>query len=200
MKGDNKMSLKTSIENLSKKLGISIQELPYIVNVLKDGLADMADNAEDSSTVIVTPVVTEGTKIATITVNGDDNDLYTPNITPLHIYDEDEHLVGRWFHDDIDEDVYEKTFSLANISTAAATPDELIPASYVLLDVKPVGIYTVSGEPYVFDDLIFVNSVNNDIYNLRLVLKKGSEYYTIIKEGSGTISNAYLTLRYVKRT
>ena len=194
------MSLKTSIQNLSKKLGISIQELPYIINVLKDGLADMADNAEDPSTVEVTPVITEGTKIATITVNGEDNDLYTPNITPLHIYDEDEHLVGRWFHDNITEDVYEKTFSLANISTTAGTPDELIPATYVLLDVKPIGIYTVSEQPYVFDDLIFVNSVNTDSYNLRLGLKKGTEYYTIFKEGSGTLSDAYLTLRYVKRT
>ena len=116
------------------------------------------------------------------------------------VYSDSEKLVGVWQHDDITEDVYEKTFSLDNISTSSSNPDELLPATYILLDVKPTGIYTISGTNYIFDDLIFVNSINTDSYNLRLSLQKGSTNYTIHKEGSGDISNATLTLRYVKRT
>ena len=185
-----------TLKDIAKQLTTAVQTVPNLVQILRDGL----EQATAGSTVYVTPVVTEGTKIATITVDGDNSDLYAPNITPLHIYDEDEHLVGRWFHDNIAEDVYEKTFSLDNISTTSGSPTELIPSSYFLLDVKPTGIYTVSDIPYVFDDLIFVNSVNTDSFNLRLGLRKGTTYYTIFKEGSGTVSDGILTLRYVKRT
>lgn len=185
-----------TLKDIAKQLTTAVQTVPNLVQILRDGL----EEATAGSTVEVTQVVSSGTKIASVKVDGETTDLYAPNITPLHIYDEDEHLVGRWFHDNISEDVYEKTFSLDNISTTAAEPDNLIQATYFLLDVKATGIYTISDTPYVFDDLIYVNSINNDSANLRLGLKKGSEYYTIFKDGNGTVSSGVLTLRYVKRT
>lgn len=100
-----------TLKDIAKQLTTAVQTVPNLVQILRDGL----EQATAGSSVEVTPVVTEGTKIATITVDGDDNDLYAPNITPLHVYDENEHLVGRWLHDDIAEDVYEKTFIKTNL-------------------------------------------------------------------------------------
>lgn len=186
-----------TFEELSKQLNTSVQNLQNIVQVLSSAFAKM----EDGSGVTVEPAQESGYLVGNIIVNGEDNYLFAPpQVPPLHIYNDTEKLVGVWFHDERSEDVYEKTFSLDNISTTPSTPDNLIPASYVLIDVKPVGIYSVSNVSYVFDDLIFVNSINTDSFNLRLSLQKGAEYYTIHKEGSGTVSNGVLTLRYVKRT
>lgn len=194
------MTIKEAFEKLHKAVKSAGLNPFFLINNLKDEFKDIADNVEEGTNVEVDSFYTEGIPIADISVDGEKSRLYTPNITTIDLYSDIEHKVGVWYHDSIREDVYERTFSLDNISTSSSSPDELIPSSYVLLNVNPVGIYTVSGVSYVFDDLVFVNSVNNDSFNLRLSLQKGVNNYTIHKEGSGTVSNGILTLRYVKRT
>ena len=194
------MTIKEAFEKLHKAVKKAGLNPFFLIGNLKDEFKDIADNVVDGADVEVDPLYTEGIPIADISVDGETSRLYTPYITTIDAYSNTEHKVGVWYHDSISEDVYERTFSLDNISTSSSAPDELIPSSYVLLNVNPVGIYTVSGVSYVFDDLVFVNSVNNDSFNLRLSLQKGANNYTIHKEGSGTVSNGILTLRYVKRT
>lgn len=195
------MTIKEAFEKLHKAVKKAGMNPFFLIGNLKDEFKDIADNVVDAggSVVDVEPLYTEGIPIADISVDGETSRLYTPYITTLDLYSDTEHKVGVWYHDSISEDVYERTYSLDNISTSSGSPTELIPSSYMILDIVPAGIYTVSGVSYVFNDLVFVNSVNNDSFNLRLSLQKGTNNYIIHKEGSGTVSNGVLTLRYVKR-
>ena len=101
------MALKTSIQNVCKRLGYSVQELPNIIKVLQEGFADVATEAGDVDTAVSdvgtlkTRMTTAEGKIETLE-QGD-------------VYSTTEHVVGKW----IDEsDIYEKTIETGALPNA----------------------------------------------------------------------------------
>lgn len=72
-----------SLKNIFYKLAHDVSRYPNIVqltNTLDHGFKEVAEHIQDGgSEVEVTPVYTSGEKLATITVDGDDNDIYMPD-------------------------------------------------------------------------------------------------------------------------
>ena len=75
------MTIKEAFQKLANDLSASLRNPFFVGRTLHDDFADIADKIVDAggSTVTVTPLVTEGTKIATITVDGTGKDLYAPS-------------------------------------------------------------------------------------------------------------------------
>lgn len=130
------MTIKQAFEKLTMVCGAALKNPFFVQRNLHDAFADIAANIEESgggSTVVVTPIVESGTKIATVTVDGDDSDLYAPNVSvvqtvtegtkigsvagtdlfapaggeALHIYSTTAKKVGTWTNG---KDVMEKTY------------------------------------------------------------------------------------------
>lgn len=110
------MTIKQAFEKLTMVCGAALKNPFFVQRNLHDAFADIAANIEEGggggSTVEVTPIVTEGTKIATITVDDVGTDLYAPNPTiPVHQYSTTEQVVGKWINN---HDVCEIVVELAD--------------------------------------------------------------------------------------
>ena len=75
------LTIKQAFEALSDACANGMKNPFFVMRRLKESFADVADKVVDAggSEVTVTPIVTEGTKIATITVDDVESDLYAPN-------------------------------------------------------------------------------------------------------------------------
>ena len=84
------MTIKEAFQKLANDLSASLRNPFFVGRTLHDDFADIADKIVDAggSTVTVTPVVTEGTKIATITVDGTGKDLYAPETEVMQVVTE----------------------------------------------------------------------------------------------------------------
>ena len=102
------MALKTSIQNVCKRLGYSVQELPNIIKVLQEGFADVATEAGDVDTA-VSDVGTLKTRMTTAEGKIETLEDYTE-------YSTTEHVVGKWIDG---RDVYEKVYRLESDLTLA---------------------------------------------------------------------------------
>lgn len=194
------MTIKEAFEALSSACAKGMKNPFFVMKRLKESFADVADKVVDAGgdTVTVTPIVESGTKIAEIAVNNVTKELYTPVLTPLHVYDEDEHLVGRWFHDNIAEDVYEITKDLSNISTDGDNPTIIMPAGNKIISVQYSGIYNVDGEDFVITDDEVIVSYSTINKNLQIVILKVESNYISYRLGNGTLKSLIATYRYTK--
>lgn len=94
-----------TFQELAQKLATTIQTVPELFRVLKEGFEDM----EAGSDVTVTQVQTTGNKIATITIGEEATDIYAP----IEEYKTTEQKIGKWTDN---KDIYEKviTFTFAS--------------------------------------------------------------------------------------
>ena len=108
------MTIKEAFQKLSKVTNAGIKNPWFVIRNLGQTFADVADNVVDAggSTVEVEPILESGTKIATISVDDDDFDLYAPASTSQD-YSTTERVVGKWI--DGTTDVYERTFYKENL-------------------------------------------------------------------------------------
>lgn len=113
------MTIKEAFQKLSKVTNAGVKNPWFVIRNLGQTFADVADNVVDAggSTVEVDPILESGTKIATISVDDDDYDLYAPS-TSSQNYSTTEHVVGKWI--DGTTDVYEKTYTSLNIEITQA--------------------------------------------------------------------------------
>ena len=77
------MTIKEAFEALSSACAKGMKNPFFVMKRLKESFADVADKVVDAggSVVSVTAELTEGTKIATVTVDGEDTDLYAPTVS-----------------------------------------------------------------------------------------------------------------------
>ena len=129
------ITIKQAFEKLAMVTGAALKNPWFVGRNLNQAFADIADNIVDAggSTVKVDPIVESGTKIATISVDNDDYDLYAPNVSvvqtltegtkigsvagtdlfapaggdALHVYSTTAKKVGTWTNG---KDVMEKTY------------------------------------------------------------------------------------------
>ena len=83
------MTIKEAFQKLSKVTNAGIKNPWFVIRNLGQTFADVADNVVDAggSTVEVDPIVESGTKIATISVDDDDYDLYAPSSSTIDVSD-----------------------------------------------------------------------------------------------------------------
>lgn len=114
------MTIKEAFEALSSACAKGMKNPFFVMKRLKESFADVADKVVDAggSVVDVVPAQDSGYLVGNVKVDGEDNYLYAPpQIIPPHVYSDTERLVGVWFHDEISEDVYERT--ITDITIAA---------------------------------------------------------------------------------
>ena len=133
------MTIKEAFEKLTATTAAAMKNPFFVMRKLHDAFADIADKIEGGgggSTVVVTPIVESGTKIATISVDGTDSDLYAPEVSvvqtvtegtkigsvdgtdlyapaggdALHVYSTTAKKVGTWTNG---KDVMEKTYVIS---------------------------------------------------------------------------------------
>lgn len=116
------MTIKEAFQKLSKVTNAGIKNPWFVIRNLGQTFADVADNIEEGgggSTVEVEPILESGTKIATISVDDDDFDLYAP----MHNYSTTEQDTGLTWIDG--KKIYQTTFvkDSTNISGTLVTID-----------------------------------------------------------------------------
>lgn len=107
------MTIKEAFKKLHKAVKKAGLNPFFLINNLKDTFDDIADNIVDAggSVVEVEPAQESGFLVGNVKVDGEDNYLYAPAQPPTpQIYSTEERLVGVAFHDNISENVYEKTY------------------------------------------------------------------------------------------
>lgn len=108
------MTIKEAFQKLSQVTNAGIKNPWFVIRNLGQTFADIADKISgggSGSTVEVTQVLESGTKIASISVDGNSTDLYAPTpASPVHTYSTTEQIVGKWI--DGTSDVYEITINL----------------------------------------------------------------------------------------
>ena len=102
------MTIKEAFEKLHKAVKKAGLNPFFLIGNLKDTFKDVAANVEDGSTVEVQRIQQSGVAVGNIKVNGVDNYLFAPQSS--NSYSTQEHWVGYFYHDNISEDVYERTF------------------------------------------------------------------------------------------
>lgn len=94
------MTIKEAFEKLTAVTAAAMKNPFFVIRKLHDAFADIADKIEGGgggSTVEVTQVVSSGTKIATITVDGTPTDLFAPiPDIPGEDYSTTDTVVGSW--------------------------------------------------------------------------------------------------------
>ena len=101
-----------SFADIAEELSTTVQTVPNLVKVLKDGFQDVEAGG---SVVEVEAIQTTGTKIATITVDNEDTDLYAP--AGGTIYSTDEKVIGTWVDG---KPIYEKTWTGLDVTATTA--------------------------------------------------------------------------------
>lgn len=90
------MTIKEAFEALGNACAKGMKNPFFVMKRLKEAFADVADKVVDAggSIVSVTPITDSGTKIATVTVDGEDTDLYAPENNTA--YSTTEKKIGKW--------------------------------------------------------------------------------------------------------
>lgn len=186
------MALKDHILKLADGVSKCQENAKSLAQVIFRGLDDIADNLPEptpSTTVTVTPIVDEGVKIASITVNENTSDLYAPN--PMHMYSTTEHIVGKWI--DGTTDVYEKIIDIGTIEAGARKEvDHGIQNMGLVIFIMCIG-YNIAESNYGI--LPKVDSDERYQRGLRL-----STTQIIIESATFAqgYTNCYATIRYLK--
>ena len=123
-----------TLKDIAKQLTTAVQTVPNLVQILRDGL----EQATAGSTVEVTQVQESGTKIATISIDDEDTDIYAP--ASQHIYSTTEHVVGKWTDN---KDVYEKVITTSEVTLSNGTAVELNLNDYLTGYDKLIKVDTV---------------------------------------------------------
>ena len=180
-----------TLKDIAKQLTTAVQTVPNLVQILRDGL----DQATAGSTVDVTTVFNDGTKLATITVDDTEHDIFTPfQINP---YSETEHKVGVWYHDNIAEDVYEKTIVKTNLTfnNSMAIIDSSITTATVK-DILGFNGSAVTSDGAGYTSLCGLPGMNNWVFGVHVNVNGLGLY------GSGASAmaggKAICTIRYTK--
>ena len=120
-----------TLKDIAKQLTTAVQTVPNLVQILRDGL----NEATAGSAVEVIQVVSSGTKIATISVDDENTDIYAPAVT--HQYSTTERIIGKWIDG---SDIYEKTITglstTLNGTTWVHLSDEAITDAKDIIDAK----------------------------------------------------------------
>ena len=183
------MTIKQAFEKLTATTAAAMKNPFFVMRKLHDAFADIADKIVDSggSTVTVEAVLTEGTKIATVTIDGDDTDLYAP-ASNSQDYSPTEHVIGKWI--DGTTDVYEKTI--------AYTPESSISGKTAVASIS-------NTEFVLIHEACAVNSAENRMWLLPVIstdvgCESGTVYLYITNDTWSTDWTFYVTVRYVKTT
>ena len=110
------MTIKEAFEALGNACAKGMKNPFFVMKRLKEAFADVADKVDaggGGSEVSVSTVFSSGVELATITVDDEPNVIYTPFV--IGVYDNTEHKVAVWYHDNVAEDVYERTFIKTNL-------------------------------------------------------------------------------------
>ena len=113
------MTIKEAFEKLVDTTAAAMKNPFFVMRKLHSAFVDIADNIEGGgggSTVEVEAIQTTGTKIATISVDDVDTDLYAPS--QLHEYSTTEKVVGKWIDG---KDIYEKVVTIASLPSTPFT-------------------------------------------------------------------------------
>lgn len=107
------MTIKEAFEKLHKAVKSAGLNPFFLISNLKDTFKDVADNVVDAggSVVEVESAQESGFLVGNVKVDGEDNYLFAPPQPPTpEPFSSTERLVGVLFHDNISENVYEKTY------------------------------------------------------------------------------------------
>lgn len=173
-----------TLKDIAKQLTTAVQTVPNLVQILRDGL----EQATAGSTVEVTQVVSSGTKIASVKVDNETTDLYAPSAEI--IYKSTEHKIGKWSDD---SDLYERTFTLSNVSsTAAAITEDL---NITNSEIKEAAFSYVLGGDYA--GATYCTSAVSSYTFFRIYATAAGVYCNF--EGTAvTATTVNITLRYKK--
>ena len=195
------ITIKQAFEKLAMVTGAAVKNPWFVGRNLNQAFADIADNVVDAGgdKVTVTQTVTSGIEIASIKVNDDTTKLYTPDLYPLDIYDEDEHLVARWFHDNIAEDVYERTIIKENLhfDNSMAIIDSSITTSTVK-DIIGFDGSVVTADKSGYTSLCGLPGMNLWVFGIHVNVNGLGLYGSAASAMEG--GKAICTIRYTKPT
>lgn len=127
-----------TLKDIAQKLTTSIQTIPELVRILAEGL----ENAEAGSQIEVTAIQESGTKIATITIDEEDTDIYAP--TSEVIYSTNARKIGKWIDN---KDLYEKVIEFP-IGNSAGWTDYTHSIASIETCVSVEGFIVDSGAIY----------------------------------------------------
>lgn len=175
------MTIKQAFEKLTAVTAAAMKNPFFVMRKLHDAFADVADKIVDGggSTVSVEAILTEGTKIATITVDGDDTDLYAPTASSGINYSTTEHVIGKWIDN---SDIYERTFTSLSIG---------------LLDDW---VNTVDISQMNVSECIGASGWDNGTYQVTLNTKIDSGYIQVYMPGMAGITLTKISIKYTKST
>lgn len=119
------MTIKEAFEALSDACAKGMKNPFFVMRRLKESFDDVADKVVDTggSVVEVEAELTEGTKVATITVDGDGTDIYVPDSSVN--YSTTEKVIGKWIDG---SDLYEITLEItptSQINTMVSYPHNI---------------------------------------------------------------------------
>ena len=173
-----------TFKEIAKLLETNIQTIPNLIAILKKGF----EEAVSGSTVEVTQVVSSGTKIATIEIDGEETDLYTPEIGTINYSEAEQNTGIKWIDG---KDIYFKTIS------GTSTSDTGISKEYEIVKMETLYEYNVSDSTFIgngaYMGISSTGSANPIIY-----LEKGTTNYEITRSGSGTYSKSEIIIYYTK--
>lgn len=110
------MTVKEAFTTLSNSFKACMKNPFFLLKRVSNDLENISEHIEGGgggSDVEVIPAQDSGFLVGNIQVNGEDNYLFAPpQPTQPDVYTDVEHKVGIWYHDDIGEDVYERTIFL----------------------------------------------------------------------------------------
>lgn len=182
------MTIKEAFQKLSQVTNAGIKNPWFVIRNLGQTFADIADKISGGgggSTVEVTQVLTSGTKIATIKVDGDDTDLYAPAGSASHTYSTTEQVVGKWIDN---SDLYEKSYQV-NLTNHS---DNIIDSSFTnnVLRKYEIDFNGLSNQDSKFrngiSDTLYVNESNQLIY------------YIDTSSWWDGANSAFITVKYTK--
>lgn len=114
------------------------------------------------------------------------------------LYSTNERMIGQWIDG---KPIYQKTVDLSSIGTSASTATSLgIADTSLIVYTKYSGTYTLNSEAYTISSDDTIMSWSTSSQNLGIYMIKRNGYYSVYKGGSGTVSNLYVTVQYVKST
>ena len=182
------LTIKQAFEALSDACANGMKNPFFVMRRLKESFADVASKVDGGgSEVTVTPIVTGGTKIATITVDGTNKDIYAPDI----VYSTTEQKIGKWIDG---SDLYRKVIQY--------TPESSITTgNHAIADV--------TGLKIVKYDAVAYNTTNGNNFHIPLPVGNVSTaigtngtnlILSLSNETWGTDSLFVVIIEYIKTT
>ena len=199
------ITIKQAFEKLAMVTGAALKNPWFIGRNLSQTFADIADNIVDGggSEVEVTQVLESGTKIASISVDGESTDLFAPAGASQN-YSTTERVVGKWIDN---SDLYEVTVSVDNPQTSTSGSSTYLEIPYSADDIdfamlESVSIFDATDSRWYY--LPFQRIQSSESINIQgMALANGSYALTIhwITAGNTySITKVRYVLRYTKKT